>query len=56
LVVGYNDRHLHFIVRNSWGEDWGDAGHFYIPYAYLTNPTLSSDMWCIDAVFSADDQ
>jgi C1A family cysteine protease len=22
LVVGYNDRNQHFIIRNSWGSDW----------------------------------
>ncbi|KAI1806941.1 cysteine proteinase [Daldinia bambusicola] len=24
-----------FIVRNSWGTDWGDNGHFYMAYSYL---------------------
>lgn len=50
LVVGYDDTQQHFIVRNSWGSRWGDAGHFYLPYAYLTDPALCSDVWCIDAV------
>ncbi|KAI1472509.1 uncharacterized protein F4812DRAFT_454322 [Daldinia caldariorum] len=24
-----------FIVRNSWGTDWGDHGHSYVGYSYL---------------------
>ena len=26
-AVGYDDFKQCFIVRNSWGEDWGDKGH-----------------------------
>src|SRR5271166_5491993 len=35
LAVGYDNEDRVFIVRNSWGEGWGDAGYFYMPYAYL---------------------
>lgn len=37
LCVGYSDDEKCFIVRNSWGEDWGDKGYCYIPYEYLAN-------------------
>jgi len=30
-VVGYNDSG--FVLRNSWGKKWGDAGHTLFPYA-----------------------
>lgn len=46
-VVGYDDSKKAFIVANSWGEDWGDKGYFYLPYAYVENPDLSSDWWTI---------
>lgn len=50
LVVGYNDATKMFTVRNSWGTGWGDKGYFYMPYAYLTNRSLSSDFWVIQTV------
>lgn len=37
LIVGYSDKEEVFIVRNSWGEDWGDKGYCYIPYDYAAN-------------------
>jgi C1A family cysteine protease len=47
LCVGYNDDKKVFIVRNSWGESWGDKGYCYIPYDYLTDPNLGDDFWAI---------
>ena len=26
LLVGYNDAEKYFIVKNSWGTGWGEAG------------------------------
>jgi C1A family cysteine protease len=46
-AVGYNDEKKWFIVRNSWGDKWGDHGYFYMPYAYLSNSSLSSSFWTI---------
>ncbi len=50
LAVGYDDGHQWFLVRNSWGTDWGLKGYFTLPYAYLTEPSLSSDFWTIRLV------
>jgi C1A family cysteine protease len=47
MAVGYDDTVQRFIVRNSWGASWGQAGYFTIPYTYLTNPKLASDFWTI---------
>lgn len=50
LAVGYDDSSQRFIVRNSWGSGWGIEGHCMFPYAYLTDPNLSSDFWTIRIV------
>jgi len=45
--VGYDDTKGHWIMMNSWGSDWGANGFFYLPYAYLTNTTFTSDLWVL---------
>lgn len=50
LVVGYDTPSKRFIVRNSWGPNWGQAGYFTMPFAYLTNPDLANDFWTIRTV------
>ncbi|OLQ08596.1 putative peptidase C1-like protein [Symbiodinium microadriaticum] len=49
-AVGYDDFQQCFIVRNSWGEGWGDKGYFYMPYEYICNPALAMDLWAINWV------
>src|ERR1700730_2202214 len=43
MAVGYDDAHQWFVVRNSWGTNWGMAGYFTMPYAYLIQSGLASD-------------
>jgi C1A family cysteine protease len=50
LVVGYNDAKQQFTCRNSWSDQWGDQGYFYMPYAYLLNKRLASDFWTVRAM------
>jgi len=50
LAVGYDDKSKRFIIRNSWGTDWGVNGYFTLPYAYLLNSDLSDDFWTIKLV------
>lgn len=49
VIVGYQQASRSFIVRNSWGRDWGMGGYFLMPFAYITQHV--SDCWTItDAV------
>jgi C1A family cysteine protease len=50
LVVGYDDHTNRFLVRNSWGTQWGEKGHCFFPYAYLVCPQLAADFWTIRLV------
>lgn len=54
LCVGYKDSAKVFIVRNSWGEEWGDSGYCYIPYEYMTNPDLCFECWKIKGTTDFD--
>lgn len=47
MCIGYDDKTADFLVRNSWGKDWGQGGNFEIPYAYLSNPDLAADFWTL---------
>ncbi|HWZ31038.1 MAG TPA: C1 family peptidase [Bryobacteraceae bacterium] len=50
LAVGYDDASKRFLVRNSWGTDWGMGGHFTLPYAYAVDADLAADFWTIRVV------
>lgn len=45
MAAGYDRPKKRFLVRNSWGPQWGQAGYFTIGFAYLE--TLASDFWTI---------
>ena len=54
VVVGYSDDAKFFLVRNSWGEHFGDKGYCYIPYSYISDPELNR-MACIVTEVSYQD-
>ena len=43
LAVGYDNQKQVVKVRNSWGGDWADKGHFYMPYAVYKS--TARDIW-----------
>ena len=49
-VVGYDDSNSWWIVRNSWSDQWGDKGYFYMPYQYFTDNNLADDLWTFTLV------
>jgi C1A family cysteine protease len=50
MLVGYDNPTMRWIVRNSWGPDWGMKGYFTMPYEYLLSPDLASDFWTLRRV------
>ncbi len=55
LVVGYKRMRApwekyyydYAIILNSWGEDWGDGGYFYMRLGWLCNTDNADDFWVI---------
>ena len=50
MAVGYDDPKQWFLLRNSWGPEWGMKGYFTLPYAYVTGPEIAADFWTIRLV------
>lgn len=51
------DGKQYYKVRNSWGENWGDKGYFYVEKKFMTTTfgtfglqSLCSDLWTIQKV------
>lgn len=45
LAVGFDQAEEVFIIRNSWGSDWGMAGYCTIPFSYVEK--IGSDFWTL---------
>lgn len=55
LCCGYDLSKRMFLVRNSWGKDWGLGGYFWMPFDYLLDPKLSDDFWVLYSVEDGDE-
>ncbi len=52
LALGYDDAHGRFSILNSWGPSWGQLGVGTIPYHYVLNPALCTEIQTVRAVRS----
>lgn len=46
VCMGYDDRKSRFLVKNSWGTDWGLGGWCYVDYEFMRREAL--DCWTFD--------
>ncbi|MDR0969875.1 MAG: C1 family peptidase [Lentimicrobiaceae bacterium] len=54
VVTGFSDELQMFLVRNSWGEEWGENGYCYIPYQYVGSEDLCNFACIITEVESLE--
>ena len=43
LAIGYDQSRQQVLCQNSWGDDWGDGGTFWIPYSWITDWEATDD-------------
>ena len=48
VAVGFDDQKQAFLIRNSWGSDWGIKGYFWMPYDFISNGNYAHSFWTID--------
>jgi C1A family cysteine protease len=46
MAVGYDDSRNRFIIRNSWGTNWGQQGYGSLPYEYVDRG-IADDFWVL---------
>ena len=54
-AVGYDDNYAGgcFLIRNSWGANWGDKGHFWIRYNDIENGSYYRDFFYVKDIQSS---
>lgn len=50
VICGYIDKEGFFIVRNSWGKDFGDKGYCYLPYEYFRTPKAINQAYVVTGI------
>ncbi len=47
LIVGYDLIRELYLVRNSWGERWGEAGYAWVPFSVVKRASPPESIWVI---------
>jgi C1A family cysteine protease len=45
FAVGYDQKKKAILCQNSWGADWGIGGRFWMPFRFIADGSLTSDIW-----------
>ena len=51
VLIGYDTPKKLFAFQNSWGPSWGNNGYGYLPFNYVINKSLASDLTIISFKF-----
>jgi C1A family cysteine protease len=46
-IVGFDDTTQRFKLSNTWSTSWGNKGYFTLPYDYILDTSLASDLWIV---------
>lgn len=56
LAIGYDDKMGMVLCQNSWGNNWGERGYFWMSYNYIKDWEATDDFWMMRMTKSAKSQ
>jgi C1A family cysteine protease len=55
VICGYSEKNKVYIVRNSWGNEFGDKGYCYIPFNYIEDENLNKYACIITSINNGEE-